>query len=89
VAFGIDAGQRYDEVAVELTPGDAVVLYTDGVVEARRDHELYGVARLDAVLAVNAGASAEQLAAAVLADCRAYARGELVDDCAVVVVKRV
>jgi serine phosphatase RsbU (regulator of sigma subunit) len=89
VALGIDAGQRYDEVAVELTPGDAVVLYTDGVVEARRDQELYGVARLDAVLAANAGASAEQLAAAVLADCRAYAGGELVDDCAVVVVKRV
>jgi sigma-B regulation protein RsbU (phosphoserine phosphatase) len=89
VALGIDAGQRYDEVAVELAPGDAVVLYTDGVIEARRDQELYGVVRLDAVLAANAGASAEQLAAAVLADCRAYAGGELVDDCAVVVVKRV
>jgi serine phosphatase RsbU (regulator of sigma subunit) len=89
VALGVDAGQHYDEVAVTLAAGDAVVLYTDGVIEARRDQELYGVERLDAVLAANAGASAEALAAAVLADCRAYAGGELVDDCAIVVVKRV
>jgi serine phosphatase RsbU (regulator of sigma subunit) len=89
VALGIDAGQRYDEVSVQLAPGDAVVLYTDGVIEARCGQELYGVARLDAVLAANAGASAEELAAAVLVDCRAYAGGELADDCALVVVKRV
>jgi serine phosphatase RsbU (regulator of sigma subunit) len=82
-------GQRYDEVSVQLAPGDAVVLYTDGVIEARCGQELYGVARLDAVLAANAGASAEELAAAVLVDCRAYAGGELADDCALVVVKRV
>jgi serine phosphatase RsbU (regulator of sigma subunit) len=89
VALGIDAGQHYDEISVTLAAGDAVVLYTDGVIEARRDNELYGVQRLDAVLGANAGASAEALAAAVLADCRAYAGGELVDDCAIVVVKRV
>ena len=89
VALGISAGERYDEVAATLAPGDAVVLYTDGVIEARRDQELYGVERLDAVLAAHAGAPAEVVAAAVLEDCRAFARGDLQDDCAVVVARRV
>ncbi|MBD0347651.1 MAG: SpoIIE family protein phosphatase [Thermoleophilia bacterium] len=87
VALGVDAGQRYDAVRTRLAPSDAVVLYTDGVIEARRDGEQYGEARLDAVLAANADLPAGELAAAVVADCRAFA-AELVDDCAVVVVKR-
>ena len=88
VALGVESGQRYDAVRARLSPGDSVVLYTDGVVEARSEGEQYGEARLDAVLAANASLPADELAAAVIADCRAFA-AELVDDCAVVVVKRV
>ncbi|HEU5213624.1 MAG TPA: GAF domain-containing SpoIIE family protein phosphatase [Gaiellaceae bacterium] len=88
VALGIATGERYDEVAATLAPGDAVVLYTDGVIEARRGQELYGVERLDAVLAAHAGAPAAEVAAAVLEGCRAFAGGELQDDCAVVVLRR-
>ena len=68
--------------------GAAVVLYTDGVIEARRRQELYGVDRLDALLARERDGSAQELAEAVLAECRAWSGGELTDDCAVVVVKR-
>ena len=71
-----------------LEPGDAVVLYTDGVVEARRDG---GALRRGAARRV---ARRERRALArrswptrVLADCRAFAGGELADDCAVVCVK--
>jgi sigma-B regulation protein RsbU (phosphoserine phosphatase) len=89
VALGISPDELYEEVSAQLAPGDAVVLYTDGVIEARCGTELYGVERLDLVLAAHAGAPAEELAAAVLADCRAFGRGELQDDCAIVVVRRV
>jgi serine phosphatase RsbU (regulator of sigma subunit) len=88
LALGIDAGQVYEQVDTELEPGAAVVLYTDGVVEARSGGELYGTARLDASLGERAGLSAQALAAAVLADCRAFAGGELRDDCAIVVARR-
>jgi serine phosphatase RsbU (regulator of sigma subunit) len=71
-----------------LRRGDAVVLYTDGVIEARREGELYGVERLDRILAERASLAPAELAQAVLADCRSFARGELTDDCAVVVVRR-
>ncbi|MGB2953264.1 MAG: SpoIIE family protein phosphatase [Gaiellaceae bacterium] len=89
VALGIEPDQTYDEVRGELPAGAAVVLFTDGVVEARRDGELYGEERLDRLLAGSPTLSAQELAEAVLEDCRAFSGGELRDDCAVVVLKRV
>jgi serine phosphatase RsbU (regulator of sigma subunit) len=89
VALGIEPGHTYDAVRTELPPGGAVVLFTDGVVEARRNGKVYGEERLDRLLAEQAILSAEELATAVLEDCRAFSGGELRDDCAVVVLKRV
>ncbi len=88
LALGIAPDQTYDEVRVALEPGSSVVVYTDGVVEARSDGELYGLERLDAVLTASAGEGAQALADAVIADCRAFAAGELDDDCAIVVIGR-
>ena len=86
--LGIDPGQEYDEVAAVLEPGASVILYTDGVVEARRGGELYGVERLDALLSRRQHATAGDLAREILADCRAFGGGELADDCAIVILKR-
>ena len=88
LVLGIEPDQHYDEVRAALDPGGAVVLYTDGVIEARREGELYGLERLDRALSERRDLPPEQLAQAVLDDCRAFARGELADDCAVVVVKQ-
>jgi serine phosphatase RsbU (regulator of sigma subunit) len=88
LVLGIEPGQQYEEVRATLDVGGAVVLYTDGVIEARWEGELYGVERLEGVLSERRDLSANKLAQAVLDDCRAFARGELADDCAVVVVKR-
>jgi serine phosphatase RsbU (regulator of sigma subunit) len=88
LVLGIERDQHYAEVRAPLEVGAAVVLYTDGVLEARRESELYGFARLDAELSKRHDLPAAQLARAVLDDCRSFARGELADDCAVVVVKR-
>jgi serine phosphatase RsbU (regulator of sigma subunit) len=88
LALGIEAGQRYEEVRRALAPGAAVVLYTDGVIEARRGAALFGLERLDELLVRKRALPAEELAQAVLAECRAFAGGELRDDCAVVVIRR-
>lgn len=89
LVLGVERTQTYDEVKATLGVGDAIVLYTDGVLEARRDGELYGAERLDRLLAERSSLEPGQLARAVLDDCRAFAQGELADDCAVVVVRRV
>jgi serine phosphatase RsbU (regulator of sigma subunit) len=88
LALGVDHGQSYDEVRARLEPGASVVLYTDGVVEARRGRELYGFERLDELLARRRELTPQNLAAAMIESARRFTGGELLDDCAVVVVRR-
>jgi serine phosphatase RsbU (regulator of sigma subunit) len=88
LVLGIESGQPYDELRRPFEQGSAVVLYTDGVVEARRAGELYGEGRLDRVLAERQDLPAQALAEVVLEECRRFVGGELRDDCAIVVVRR-
>jgi serine phosphatase RsbU (regulator of sigma subunit) len=88
LALGVLGGQHYDEARAELPSGASVVLYTDGVIEARFGGELFGEERLDLYLADNHGQSAQALAEGVLAACRAFAGDEVSDDCAVVVARK-
>jgi serine phosphatase RsbU (regulator of sigma subunit) len=86
--LGIDGGQEYTESHVELPSGASLVLYTDGVIEARSDGELYGDDRLDALLVERRDLPARALASAVAEDARGFAGGDLSDDLAVVVIRR-
>ena len=88
LALGIEPGQPYEELRRPFEPGATVVLYTDGVVEARRAGELFGEQRLDAHVVGQRHLSAQSLAASVLDECRSFVGGDLRDDCAIVVVRR-
>jgi PAS domain S-box-containing protein len=86
--LGVVPDPALQDVAFELGPRDAIVLYTDGVTEARRGGELFGEARLVEVLASLAGRSAEEIATGVevaVADFRRSAS----DDTAILVVQAV
>ena len=62
-----------DEQTVTLAPGDALLLYTDGLVEARdAAGEEWGYPRLLAAADRHRGLPARALLAAVLADHRAW-----------------
>ena len=88
LALGIAADQHYVEARETLDRGSAVVLFTDGVVEARREAELFGYDRLGRLLAEHRQLSARELAQAVVDGARTFSGGALADDSAVVVVKR-
>jgi serine phosphatase RsbU (regulator of sigma subunit) len=88
LALGIDGGQVYETRVHSFPPGALAVAYTDGVVEARRDGELFGVGRLDDLLSVRRALEPGRIAESALAACRDWTGGELSDDFAVVVVKR-
>ncbi|MBV9464131.1 MAG: SpoIIE family protein phosphatase, partial [Verrucomicrobiae bacterium] len=66
--------QKVQERELPLAPGDKLVLYTDGVVEAQNAaEEEFGAARLISALEKNARLGPEELLAAVRAELRAFA----------------
>src|SRR6266545_2242750 len=65
LVLGIEPDQEYETEQAELQPGVSVVLYTDGVLEARRDGQMYGEERLDELLRRRAGLGPQELAEAM------------------------
>jgi sigma-B regulation protein RsbU (phosphoserine phosphatase) len=72
--LGATSSPAFHDREISLGAGDAVLLYTDGVTEARTADGRFGLERLKAVLGECAG-----LAAAQLADHVGRAVGELAD----------
>ena len=64
---------RYRACSLDLVPGDALFLYTDGVTEATNaEQQLYGEERLSAVLNANRDCAPKELLAAVRTDVEAF-----------------
>ena len=76
----------FKSARMPLLRGDTLVLYTDGVTEARRDGELFGEERLLEVVEGLRGASVDEVAQAVADAARGFA-GQLRDDLQVVVLR--
>jgi len=72
---------------VVLRPGDAVVLYTDGVTENRRAGDTFGETRLRELLAASAGADAEAIAHNIERAVIEFNPGGRLDDIAVLVLR--
>jgi sigma-B regulation protein RsbU (phosphoserine phosphatase) len=83
---GVLTDPDFDDTTVLLAPGDAVVLYTDGVTEGRSGKDFYGERRLRAVIATHAG-SATELVEGIAADVLRYQSDDPTDDVAVVAVR--
>ncbi len=63
LGYADDAG--FEGVATTLQPGDALVLFSDGVIDCRRGKDFFGVERLSEALSPVAGSSAEVMTSAV------------------------
>ncbi len=86
--LGVSDTPDLADVPLTLAPGDALLLYTDGVTDARRHGgERFGEERLLAAVRGAAGASAREIADAVEAAVRSHLPGASADDRAVVVLR--
>jgi serine phosphatase RsbU (regulator of sigma subunit) len=71
-----------------LGPGDVLLLYTDGVIEARRGEDLFGEKRLLALLSELDGIAVPSIPGRIFASVLGYTSGRLSDDIALVAVAR-
>lgn len=87
--LGLFDNSGLKNVRVTLRPGVTLLLYTDGVTEARRGREQYGEERLRALLAATGQLSAHDLVDAVEADVLAFTGGPHADDIAVLALRAI
>jgi serine phosphatase RsbU (regulator of sigma subunit) len=78
--------ESYDEATVTLAAGDRVVLFTDGVSEARRAGEDFGDERLIDVVRSNRELGAEELQEKIVEAITAFTSGSFGDDVTLVVI---
>jgi serine phosphatase RsbU (regulator of sigma subunit) len=83
--LGILDGDVTRRVSLRLDPGDVLLVYTDGVTEARGDGKLFGENRLVETLA-RAGPSVDDVAAAVERAVLAFRDDDRADDVAVLAI---
>ncbi|MEA2317641.1 MAG: hypothetical protein QOD44_1830, partial [Solirubrobacteraceae bacterium] len=75
------------DVELELAPGDTLVLYTDGVTEARTPEGMFGERRLAELLAGSAGLDAGAIVRRIEEAVADTADHSAVDDVAVLVIR--
>lgn len=85
--LGVSATATYETAAVELGAGDVVLVYTDGLTEASRGGQMFGVEGAQEVLDRNAHRRAADIVEELLAAVRAWA-DEPLDDLTLVVLKQ-
>jgi PAS domain S-box-containing protein len=85
-ALGLVPEVDVHDSTVELAAGDVLLAFTDGVIEARRDGELFGEQRLADALAEHGGGAPDDVAGALLAALARF--GVEGDDVALLVLAR-
>ncbi|MBC8143904.1 MAG: serine/threonine-protein phosphatase, partial [Armatimonadetes bacterium] len=90
--MGAYAEAEYEPVALVLSPGDMVILTTDGITEARstdkKFFELAGIARcVENALSTAPDESPEPIAQACLRSAKEWANGKLSDDACLLIAR--
>jgi anti-sigma regulatory factor (Ser/Thr protein kinase) len=85
--MGVFPSSAFPESTITLGLGDALLLYTDGVVEARSGSELFGEERLVALVRRLHDTAADEIVNRVLSSIDSHASGRLADDVALLCLR--
>lgn len=77
----------YRESYLRLGDPQSIVLYTDGLIEARRGNKLFGQNRLLKTVGANRSLEPQELADRLLEAAKDFAQGRLADDIAIVTLR--
>ena len=88
--LGVFEEATWEQVQVQLLPGDSLVIYTDGVVDAQNDSEgMFGENNLSATLLAHAGQAAVPLRDGILGAIQNFVgRAPQYDDITLMVINR-
>lgn len=87
--LGAFAEMQFEQAAARLGVGDVLLLYSDGVTEARGPDGFFGSKRIASLLERSSLVGVGGLADDVLKEVADYASGALADDVAILALKRV
>lgn len=79
---------EYTQNKARLNYGDKLILYTDGISEARRNSVLFDIEGIQRTLEDYGHLPASDIADMLLDEARKWAEGRLTDDAAIVVIER-
>jgi len=89
-ALGLFDDPPYQTTELTLAPGDFVMLFTDGLVEAcNRDDEEFGEERLVGIARENRGGRADDLERLVIQAALEHCGGHFQDDASLIVLRAV
>ncbi len=88
IPFGISDTEQYKEHECVLQPGDSIVFYTDGISEARRGGEMFGMEGIEKTIKACTQFQPNDIIKALLEAASDFADGHLTDDIAVVAITR-
>ncbi|MGH9244181.1 MAG: PP2C family protein-serine/threonine phosphatase [Acidimicrobiales bacterium] len=84
----LDAGAGYFSREIALEEGDTLLLYTDGLAEARDGEALFGEERVAQFLRRDPGVDPHVLCKSLLEAARDFASAPLTDDIAILAIRR-
>jgi len=85
--LGVLAGASYEQSCTPIGTGDRLVLFTDGITEARNvDDDEFGESRLQDAIVQHRDCSAPALQARIAEAVSAFAGGPLQDDATLIVL---
>lgn len=85
----LDPDGAFTSREVPLAMGDMVLLYTDGLAEARNGNELFGEERIGNMLRRDPGVTPDVLCKTLLEAAKDFASSPITDDTAILAIRRV
>lgn len=87
IVLGVDPTYGFQQESLELSTGDIVILYTDGILESKSEKGMYGYERLVETICKHHDLSAPKLANKIKMEAINFANLDLYDDMTVMVLK--
>lgn len=87
VATGIASDEQYEEAVEKLSADDTLVIFTDGLTEARSGADVFGEQRLDEQVIRYAHLPVQLMAESIINEVTSFSGGRLTDDAALIVIR--